>query len=97
MAAGLAVVGTATGGSNEILQDEVNALVFQKEDAQECAARIARLFTDERLFAEIRRNGRFTIEQKYRIEQMVDNIERSLKEAVSDTLDLGLNPTLRSV
>lgn len=90
MASGLAVVGTPTGGSNEILRDGVNALVFQKEDAQECAALISRLFTDERLFEEIRRNGRFAIEQKYRLEQMVDAVERSLIETVSDTLDRDL-------
>lgn len=93
MASGLPVVGTSTGGSNEILRDGVNALVFQKEDAQDCAARISRLFTDERLSEEIRQNGRVTIEQKYRIEQMVDTIERSLKEAVSGTLDQGVKPT----
>jgi len=87
MASGLAVVGTATGGSNEILEDGVNALVFQKEEAQECAACILRLFTDERLFEEIRRKGRFTVEQKHRIEQMVDAIEGSVKEAVCNTLE----------
>jgi len=82
MSSGLAVVGTATGGSNEILQDGVNALVFRKEDSRECATCIARLFENPKLFAKIRREGRITIEQSHRIEQMVDKIENSLKEAV---------------
>jgi glycosyltransferase involved in cell wall biosynthesis len=84
MASGLAVVGTTTGGSSEILQDGVNALTFEKENAQECAACISRLLSDQQLFEAVRRKGRFTIEQKYRLEQMVDTIERSLKEVVSD-------------
>lgn len=79
MASGLAVVGTATGGSGEILEDGVNALIFEKENAQQCADRIARLFSDQQLFEQVRRRGRCTIEQKHRLEQMVDTIERSLK------------------
>ena len=79
MASGLAVVGTATGGSGEILEDGVNALVFEKENAQECAACVERLFSDQQLFEQVRRRGRSTIEQKHRLEQMVDTIEHSLK------------------
>ena len=82
MASGLAVVGTATGGSGEIFEDGVNALIFEKENAQECAACIARLFGDQQRFEQVRRRGRFTIEQKHRLVQMVDRIERSLKDVV---------------
>ncbi len=84
MASGLAVVGTPSGGSNEILQHDVNALVFPKENANECAASVSRLFTNEQLFEEIRRRGRLTVEQRFQLEQMVDTIERSLQEAVSE-------------
>lgn len=87
MASGLAVVGTATGGSSEIMRDGVNALVFPKEDAEACARCVAKLFDDPKLFEEIRRNARHTIEQKHRIEQMVDTIENSLREAASKTPD----------
>ena len=83
MASGLAVVGTATGGSGEILEDGVNALVFEKENAQQCAACISKLFSDQQLFEQVRRRGRLTIEQKHQLEQMVDTIEGSLKEVVS--------------
>ncbi|HEV7475480.1 MAG TPA: glycosyltransferase family 4 protein [Pyrinomonadaceae bacterium] len=87
MASGLAVVGTPTGGSKEIFVDDVNALVFPKEDAEACAAGIRRLFTDERLFQEIRRRGRDTVERRFQLEQMVDTIERSLIEAVSNSFN----------
>ena len=82
MSSGLAVVGTATGGSREILQDGQNALVFRNEDPEACAGAIAKLFADPELFEMIRRNGRRTIEQKHRIQEMVDNIENALREAV---------------
>lgn len=89
MSSGLAVVGTATGGSGEIFEDGVNALVFEKENAQACAACIARLFSDEQFFQQVRRRARFTIEQKYRLEQMVDTIEDSLQEVVAETTTIG--------
>ena len=79
MASGLAVVGTATGGSGEILEDGVNALIFEKENAQQCADCVARLFSDQQLFEQVRRRGRCTIEQKHQLEQMVDTIEHSLE------------------
>lgn len=83
MSSGLAVVGTATGGSAEILQHEVNGLVFPKEDAQACAAQIVRLLENRDLFERIRLNGRQTVEQKFRIERTMDMIEQALQEAVS--------------
>jgi glycogen synthase len=78
MASGLAVVGTHTGGSPEILVDEVNALIFPKEDARECARLIVRLLEDPQLFESIRRAGRLTIEERFRLESMIDKIESSL-------------------
>jgi glycogen(starch) synthase len=58
MSCGLAVVGTNTGGSPEILKDEVNALIFPKEDAAACARQIVRLMKAPDLFDKLRRNGR---------------------------------------
>src|SRR5262249_59237307 len=40
MSSGLAIVGTDTGGSAEILRDGENALIFPKGDAQACARQI---------------------------------------------------------
>jgi Glycosyltransferase len=93
MASGLVVVGTATGGSSEILEDGVNALVFETENAEECAACISRLFDNKDLFDSVRRQARFTIEQKYRLEQMVDAIEKSLKQAVADSAQVNTSAT----
>lgn len=83
MSSGLAIVGTATGGSAEILQHEVNALVFPGEDSQACAAQVLRLLDDHELFERIRQNGRRTIEEKYKLTNMMDAIESALLEVVT--------------
>ncbi|HYP26925.1 MAG TPA: glycosyltransferase family 4 protein [Blastocatellia bacterium] len=79
MSSGLAVVGTSTGGTPEILEDEVNALIFPKEDAEALAGQIVRLVEDPELFERVRRNGRRTVEEGFRFEDMVDRIDLALK------------------
>lgn len=78
LASGLAVVGTTTGGSAEILRHDINALVFPKEDAPACAAQIRRLLNQPGLFERVRLAGRQTVEQRFRIETMIERIEQSL-------------------
>jgi len=80
MSSGLAVVGTATGGSAEILHDEVNALVFQKGNAEACSRQILRLMDDQKLYERIRKNCRFMVEEEFRFETIMDKIENSLAE-----------------
>ena len=80
MSCGLAVVGTNTGGSAEILTDEVNALLFSKEDAGGCAAQVTRLLEDAALFERVRRGGRRTVEGRFRLEGMVERIDRELRK-----------------
>lgn len=83
MSSGLAVVGTPTGGSLEILRDGENALVFPKEDSKRCAEQILRLWAEPGLLETIRRKARLTIENEFRFEQMVDSIEQSLEEVAA--------------
>lgn len=83
LSSGLAVVGTNTGGSAEILRHETNAMVFEKDDARACAQHLHRLLEQPQLFEEIRLNGRRTVEQHFRIEQMIETIEEALHEAVA--------------
>lgn len=78
MSSGLAVVGTPTGGSAEILNEGVNALIFPKEDARKCAEQILRLWQNPELLETIRQNARRTIDEGFRTERMVDSIEQSL-------------------
>ncbi len=82
MSSGLAVVGTGTGGSSEILEDEVNALLFPKEDAKACSTQILRLMEDSELFEKLRRNARRTVEERFRFADMMNKIEDSLQSVV---------------
>ena len=82
MAAGLAVVGTATGGSPEIFEHDGNALVFPKTDARRCADELLRLLGDPRRCEAIRERGRRTVEERFSFTGMVDQIEAALRAAV---------------
>jgi glycosyltransferase involved in cell wall biosynthesis len=79
MSSGLAVVGTETGGSAELLADGVNALTFPRLDAEACAAQVKRLIDDPQLFDRIRHNGMRAIESGFRLDHMIDKIEDSLE------------------
>jgi glycosyltransferase involved in cell wall biosynthesis len=84
MASGLAVVGTATGGSGEILQHGVNALVFPPEDSAACARHVQALVDHPDVYEQIRRQGRQTVERGFDLEHMVDAIERDLRAAADE-------------
>ena len=81
MASGLAVVGTVTGGSGEILRHGVNALVFPPEDSATCARHVQALVDGPDEYERIRREGRRTVERGFDLERMVDAIERDLRNA----------------
>jgi glycosyltransferase involved in cell wall biosynthesis len=83
LAAGLAVVGTATGGSAEILRHGQNALVFPRGDAAACAERIAALLDDPDLYVRLCAEGRRTVERRFTLDRMLGQIERALADAVS--------------
>lgn len=80
MSSGLAVVGTTTGGSAELLADGVNALTFPSWDADACARHVKRLIDDPQLFDRIRENGRRAIQTNFRLDRMIDKIEASLEK-----------------
>ncbi len=83
MSCGLAIVATATGGNKEVMEHEENTLIFPKEDAQTCANHIMRLFTDDQFFQSLRAVARGTVEERFRIESMIDKIESSLRRGRS--------------
>lgn len=82
MSAGLAVVGTDTGGTTEILENEKNSLTFSAGDAEKCASQIMRLIANDDLFERVRKNGRLTVEDRFTFDTMMDEIENSLARAV---------------
>ncbi len=84
MASGLAVVGTGTGGSGEIMKDGENALLFPKEDPYACASQLTRLIEDSRLYEQIRKQGRFSVKEKFDFKRTVDQLEDYLLKTAND-------------
>jgi len=80
MASGLAVVGTMAGGSREIFEDEVNALIFPEEDSRASGDQVHRLVADPAFTAALGRRARSTILEHFTLEGMVDRIERRLAQ-----------------
>lgn len=78
MASGLAVVTTITGGTGEVAEAGFNCLAFAPGDAAGCAAAVVQLMRDQELAERIRANARRRVEQRFRLETMIDRIDRGL-------------------
>ena len=77
MACGLVVIGTATGGTKEILHDGENGLIFEAGDAQMLAEKIFQICDDENLRTRLAKAGRHTVEEEFSLDNMVEEIENS--------------------
>lgn len=75
MAAGLVVIGTATGGSAEILVDGKTGLTYPPDDAEALAERIFYLASHPERYAELQNEGRRFALENFSTERMVDEIE----------------------
>jgi glycosyltransferase involved in cell wall biosynthesis len=96
MVAGLVVVGTTTGGTNEILVEGENGLTFAAEDAACLAKQIARLAADSELCRRLAEAGRQTVLAKFTLERMITEIEEYLRNVAYDAYPVShqLLPTL---
>jgi glycosyltransferase involved in cell wall biosynthesis len=83
MACGLAVVGTTTGGSAEVLQDSVTGLTFPSEDAAALADCLLRLLNDSALSRSLAATGQRLVREKFGIETAVAQTEGFLREVWS--------------
>jgi glycogen synthase len=83
MAAGLAVVGTTTGGTPEILRDGVTGLTFRPEDVEGLAASLARLIADPDLRCRLARAGQGTVFEHFTLDRMARQIEAYLEQSLA--------------
>lgn len=82
MAAGLAVIGTLTGGTGELLKDQVNGLACVAEDSQDLASQIGRLLDMPHLRHRLASRGQEMVLEHYTLEHMVERVESLLERAV---------------
>lgn len=80
MMAGLVVIGSNVGGSREIFRYYDKKMLFEPEDAQGLADRIARLLSDPELSRRLVNVGRKLASERFTIQQMTNGIEAFLKQ-----------------
>ena len=83
MAAGLAVVGTTTGGTGEILVEGETGLTFPAGDAVQLASQIQRLVDDPGLRQRLAQSARQIVRQYYTLGRMVDELEAELQRVAN--------------
>jgi heptosyltransferase-2 len=95
MASGLAVVGTQTHGHADILADGKNALVMANSGADECARQVSRLLEDPSLYESVRTQARATVEQRFRLEKTVEDLQAILKKTALSAPAVGKPSTVQ--
>jgi len=88
MAAGLVVVGTTTGGTQEILREGETGLTFAPADAEGLAKQVIRLSTDPDLWCHLAQGGRQSVLEHFTLDRMVQDIERYLLDCFAGRLSV---------
>jgi glycosyltransferase involved in cell wall biosynthesis len=81
MATGLVVVGTLTGGTDEILRDHYNGLAVPTDDADALTDRITELIQHSDLIEQFALSARRTVEGTFTVDRMLDEVEAVLERA----------------
>jgi len=85
MAAGLVVVGTTTGGTQEILREGETGLTFAPEDAEGLASQVVRLSMDPDLWCRLAQAGRHSVLEHFTLDRMAQEIEDYLLDSFAST------------
>ena len=84
LASGLVVIGSATGGTEEIILDGENGLIFPAEDFLTLRDKIELLIDDPLLLRRLAERGQKTAKEKFDIVRMVDDLEAYLSRIVNE-------------
>jgi glycosyltransferase involved in cell wall biosynthesis len=95
MASGLVVIGTTTGGTEEILKEGETGLTFAPEAANELAEQIARLSADPKLCRRLAQAGRRMVLENFTLDRMVKEIEAYLQDVINGARLLNQSPNSR--
>jgi glycosyltransferase involved in cell wall biosynthesis len=79
MASGLAVVGTTTGGTREVLVEGKTGLTFAPGDATALSTQLIKLRSEPRLLASLARAAQKLVLDRFEFEDKVGEIERYLE------------------
>lgn len=88
MAAGLAVIGTTTGGTGEILVEGETGLTYPAGDPVQLAAQIRRLASDPALRRRLGESGCRIVRQYYTLGRMVEELEAELYTIANKPIEI---------
>lgn len=78
LASGMAVIGTANGGTQEIIQDGQNGFLFPSSDATALAHTIEKILSDPSILKKVGLSGQLTAKKTFDFNRMVDELESLL-------------------
>jgi glycosyltransferase involved in cell wall biosynthesis len=83
MAAGLTVIGSRTGGTEELLWHGQNGLTFEAGDSRDLARQLERLLDDDELRRRLASAGQKQVKEAYTLEIMVTRLEQLLEQSLA--------------
>lgn len=81
MRAGVAVIGSNSGGVPEIIKHEETGLLFQPADAVSLQTQITRLYTDREFTRSLAISGKTDADKRFRTEDHFATLEQHIKQA----------------
>ncbi|MCA8998114.1 MAG: glycosyltransferase family 4 protein [Planctomycetaceae bacterium] len=78
-----AIVATDVGGTAEILEDGVSAILVPSKSPEQAAQAVRRLLQDDKLRTGFRRNARLAIETRFDVNRSADALEPFWREVIS--------------
>ena len=75
MKASVPVIATEVGGINEVIMNMINGILIQKEDPNQLAASILKLYDSEKLRNDFTIQARKDFIEKYTIEKTIEEVE----------------------
>lgn len=84
MACGLAAVATDVGGSNDVINNLENGILIHPRDPKALSDALLTLLNDKKLAARLGQEARKTIEERYSLDQVVNQYMRLYQSLVSD-------------
>ena len=82
MRSGLAVIGTNSGGTAELIEDGVTGLLCELQSPEDLANKIQRLYEDPALYERLSKNGYDHVQTHYLPRQCVKQVYETLQAAV---------------
>jgi glycosyltransferase involved in cell wall biosynthesis len=80
MAVGLPTIASSVGGIPEIINHGINGLLFSPGNQTDLAEKVYSIYANPGILSEMKINARKTIEQRFNLETMINELENRLLE-----------------